>query len=289
MSNQISHSHYPMVEDWTDEFENQKYTLGVAEWLADSLESAVAFRDGWRNKELNIAYGTEARQDYDLFMPEEPPKAIFFYIHGGYWRSFDKNYQSQVAKGALDRQMAVVMAGYRLCPNVKLGEITQDIANCLKHVAKKIGDIPIIISGHSAGGHLACRMICEDMDFSQALSDRIRSVIAISGLFDLRPLLKAAHNLDLRLDLKQAIMESPALLTPKAGVELHAWVGGNERPEFIRQSQLIANIWAGLGATTHLHIEAGRHHFSVTDALKDKSSALMRLIAHKTAPCGAKK
>ena len=29
---------------------------------------------------------------------------------------------------------------------------------------------------------------------------------------------------------------------------MHAWVGDGERPEFVRQTTLIANIWTGLGA-----------------------------------------
>ena len=46
-------------------------------------------------------------------------------------------------------------------------------------------------------------------------------------------------------------------------------VGGDERPEFIRQNQLLANIWIGLGAKTREILVKGMHHFSVIDELSN--------------------
>jgi len=50
---------------------------------------------------LDVAYGTSARQQLDLFPPPEgvtsAPTAIFF--HGGFWKSGDKGDLSLVASG----------------------------------------------------------------------------------------------------------------------------------------------------------------------------------------------
>ncbi len=99
-------------------------------------------------------------------------------------------------------------------------------------------------------------------------------MLTISGLHDLRPLLRLALNADLRLDAAEAAAESPALLEPRPGAAAHVWVGADERPEFLRQSALIANIWTGLRADMSLTVEPGRHHFDVIDGLSDPEFGL---------------
>ena len=137
---------------------------------------------------------------------------------------------------------------------------------------------PIVLAGHSAGGHLAARMICDDGTLPDAVAARIRHCVPISPLSDLRPLLRLALNDTLRLDLAEAVRESPALLTPRAGIPVTCWVGGMERPEFIRQAQLLANIWAGLGAPTDCIVDPGRHHFDVVDGLSAPDSPLTQAL-----------
>ncbi|MFO1144325.1 MAG: alpha/beta hydrolase, partial [Amaricoccus sp.] len=82
----------------------------------------------------------------------------------------------------------------------------------------------------------------------------------------------------LRLDPAEATAESPALLEPVDGLRLHAWVGAAERPEFVRQSRLITNVWTGLGVDTALTVEPARHHFDVIDGLCDPRSRLVEAL-----------
>ncbi|MBP0645243.1 hypothetical protein J8J17_25980, partial [Mycobacterium tuberculosis] len=72
-----------------------------------------------------------------------------------------------------------------------------------------------------------------------------RKTVPISALGDLRPLMKTRMNETFHLDAVEARLESPALLEPQEGIDVTAWVGGAERPEFVRQSTLLANIWSG--------------------------------------------
>lgn len=80
----------------------------------------------------------------------------------------------------------------------------------------------------------------------------------------------------LRLTASEACSESPALLEPVDDVSLTCWVGGDERPEFIRQSRLLANIWTGLGARTNVVVEPGRNHFDVIDGLRSSPGAMVQ-------------
>jgi hypothetical protein len=135
-----------------------------------------------------------------------------------------------------------------------------------------------MLTGHSAGGHLASRMICADAPLPGPMQNRIRNVVSISGLHDLRPLMKARMNETLRLDEAEAVAESPALLRPMENARLTCWVGGGERGEFLRQNALLANIWTGLGAATACVVEPDRHHYSVIDGLADAGHALTRTL-----------
>ena len=100
-------------------------------------------------------------------------------------------------------------------------------------------------------------------------------MLSISGLHDLRPLLKTAMNDGLRLDDLEAAAESAALLSPRASTEVVAWVGADERPEFVRQTELLKTAWR---ATTNIRtvIEPGKHHFNVIEGLADTDSPITK-------------
>ena len=115
-------------------------------------------------------------------------------------------------------------------------------------------------------------MLCDDSRLEASVRDRIAATLSISGLHDLRPLLKTGMNVTLGLTMEEATRESAALQLPRGKSPVTAWVGGDERPEFIRQSELLANVWTGFDVPTRLVVEAARNHFSVVDGLKDPSS-----------------
>nr|MBA3325206.1 alpha/beta fold hydrolase [Paracoccaceae bacterium] len=212
-----------------------------------------------------------------LFLPEGAAPGLAIFVHGGYWRAYDRDVWSHLAAGPLARGWAVAMPGYPLAPEARVAEITRSICEAVTQIAAAIPG-PIVLAGHSAGGHLAVRQVCAGSGLPERTAARVRGVLAISGLFDLRPLLRLALNADLRLDEGEAASESPALLAPRAGARVHVWVGADERPEFLRQSALIANIWTGLRAEMSLTVAPGRHHFDVIAPLADPASALVSAL-----------
>jgi len=169
------------------------------------------------------------------------------------------------------------MPGYVLCPQISISAIAREIAAAIVAMGRELGG-PIRLAGHSAGDHLAIRMLCEDAPLPQSVAGRVLSVLSISGLHDLRPLIRTEMNADLRLDRAEARAESPALLTPRRGVPVTCWVGAGERPEFIRQNALLANVWTGCGVETRAAVKPGRHHFSIIEGLTDPDSGLTRAL-----------
>jgi arylformamidase len=268
------------ISDWNDAYANGPNIPGGERWPQAWVGPAQAYRDELVGKDrarLDIGYGDAARNRFDLFLPEGEPRGLVVFVHGGFWRALDKSFWSHLARGSVDSGYAVAMPSYTLCPDVRIADITREVAAAIARAAAMI-EGPLLLTGHSAGGHLVTRMISATSPLPDSIRSRIRNTVTISGVHDLRPLMKTAMNGDLRIDDAEAQTESPALLQPLPGARLTCWVGSAERPEFVRQNALLANIWIGLGAQTCAIEEPGRHHFNVIDGLADADHPLLRTL-----------
>ncbi len=267
-----------MITDFDDAYSNGAYIPGGAEYPAKWAGLAKAFRAALPagvTAAFDQPFGSGQRQCFDLFQPAGKPKGLAIFVHGGYWMRFAKSDWSHLAGGALERGFAVALPGYTLTPDITIGGITAEVAKAIATIARQV-EGSIHLAGHSAGGHLVTRMICEPSQLSSEVVDRITNVTSISGVHDLRPLLRTAMNATLKLTELEARNESPALRRPRDGTRVMCWVGADERPEFIRQNDLLANIWHGLGAEMSCHHAKAKHHFDVIDDLIDPDSELTR-------------
>ena len=268
------------ITDWDDAYSNSAYIPGGDAYPARWAERAAAFRaelSAAGRAELDLPYGEGERDRYDLFRPDGAARGTVVFVHGGYWMAFDKGHWSHLAAGALARGWAVAMPSYTLCPEGRIAGITLQVARAVETIAQTQPG-PLRLTGHSAGGHLVSRLACADAPLPPEVRERVEHVVSISGLHDLRPLLNTGMNTTLNLDEAEAAAESPALLRPRPGTRITCWAGAAERPEFIRQTELLANIWRGLGAATELRLAGGRHHFDVIDDLTDAKSDLLAAL-----------
>ncbi|MBT0957591.1 alpha/beta fold hydrolase [Alphaproteobacteria bacterium KMM 3653] len=262
--------------DWDEAFKNGDY-IPDGETFPDLwAQQAERFRVSAKGR-LGLPYGALPEERFDLFLPEGPPKGLALFVHGGYWLAFDRSFWSHLAAGPLGHGWAVAMPGYTLAPKARIRSITRQIGRAIAAAADHVAG-PICLTGHSAGGHLVSRMLCDDAPLSAPLRSRIERVVSLSGLHDLRPLLHTEMNQTLRLDVEEARAESSALHPPASQAEIIAWVGGGERPEFLRQSALLVENWGRQGANTRLVVEAERHHFDVIAGLTDPDAPLTRAL-----------
>ena len=265
------------------------YDLAYAN--ADFIPNAMAYPPRWANEaaafraarkdraRLGLVYGAAPRERMDIFLPDQAPRGLVVFVHGGYWRRFDRTDWSHFAAGPLAQGWAVAMPGYSLAPEVHIRDITRQVARAIAFAA---GDVagPIVLTGHSAGGHLAARMNCTDVALPDAVAARLARIVAISPVVDLRPLTRTQMNADLRLDTAESEAESPLLHSARRGIDTLAWVGAEERPAFLDQARWLAETWD----EARLHIAPGRHHFDVIDPLAEPGSML---VAALTAGAGA--
>lgn len=262
--------------DLDDAYANGKYIAGADEFPPRWAAKAKDLRDrlaAQGRAKLDLAYGPHPRNRLDILLPDQPPKGLVVIVHGGYWLAFDKSSWSHLATGALARGYAVALPSYVLAPEARLDEITRQIAAAICFSAESIPG-PIYLTGHSAGGHLVSRMICGDLDLPAGVTSRLAGVVSISGLHDLRPLLRTSMNDNLKLNAATAKAESAILAAHPLPVPITAWVGGNERPAFIDQSRWLAQAWP----TASVVIEPAKHHFDVIDGLESPDSPLMRAL-----------
>ena len=257
-----------------DAYNNRDYIPGAEDYPPRWAAAAAAFRERLLRQgraRLDLAYGPGDRERLDLFLPEGSPKGLSVFIHGGYWRLFDRTYWSHFANGCLLRGWAVAVPSYPVAPDARIASITRSAAHAIEFAAEQV-EGPITLSGHSAGGHLVARMACADSGLADNVRARLAAVVPISPVADLCPLIETSMNADLRLDDVAALAESPALLDKAPGARVHILVGADERPAFLDQARWLADAWPG----TTLEIAPGRHHFDVIEALGDPRSAIVR-------------
>ena len=244
-------------------------------WTDDSAKARATMTG-----HLDLRYGDAPGETLDLFPSRKGDGTCLMFIHGGYWRALDKKDHSFLAPAWVGAGVSLAVVNYDLCPAVTIEEIVRQMLRASRWLwlhAEEYGmdEDRLYVAGHSAGGHLTAMMMAALWPVLDARlpKDLFKGGLAISGLYDLRPLVQVDWlNGDLRLDEAQALKSSPAFLPAATRAPVMTCVGGNESSEFHRQNALLAERWRGAFAGD-LPMP-GRHHFSVLDGLADPSSAL---------------
>jgi len=237
-------------------------------FLADATARTKAL-NAQTKPQRDLAYGGAARQRLDFYKAKDGAPTLVF-IHGGYWRSTDKENWGYVAAGPLAHGINVANIEYTLAPANRIEGIVTEVKQALAWLRanlSRLGGDPekLYVSGHSAGGHLTAMMIGEP---------GIKGALPISGVFDMLPMRLCSMNADFRLDESEEKRTSPMRHIPASGPPQIVAVGGGELPEFVRQSRDYAAAWTGKGLKGRL-LEVGTHnHFSVLDDLADPRGAL---------------
>jgi arylformamidase len=229
---------------------------------------------------VDLPYGESSAEKLDLFPTRSDNAPLLVFIHGGYWRSLDKADFSWIAPPFVNHGIAVALLNYGLAPKTALEDIVRQTLRALAwlyHNANQYGVDPerIYVSGHSAGGHLTAMMMAAlwDVYAPDLPRNLVKGGLAISGLYDLEPLVYAPFiNSDLKLDVHRARRLSPAYLPPATRAPLYTAVGALESSEFRRQNALIGKRWPrNLVRNVPM---PGSNHLTVCDELANPASPL---------------
>jgi len=254
--------------------------------IAERWMAAGAEARGLMSTNLDVAYGDHPRQAYDVFPAEGRDNPILAFIHGGYWHSQDKDLVHFLAPTYVAAGITFVSIDYRLCPEVTIPDVVDDVTAAVRHIsdnASEIGGDPkrLHVAGHSAGGHLTA-MLCG----SAGIPGTIAGGCSVSGLHDLEPIRLCYLNEQLHLDAETARAMSPIRIletTPETGTEaklppLIVTVGGDEGPEYLRQrDELVDGLRAGRQPVLSVDVPGG-NHFTALEAFGDPHHELCQTM-----------
>jgi arylformamidase len=265
--------------DYEVEYNNRARVPENPALMAGWARDAAAYREQCTPR--RIAYGPGARHVIDMFAGQNQDQGkapLVVFIHGGYWQALDGSWFSHMARGLNSHGIGVAVPTYDLCPQVSVADIIMQMREAMRELAELSGQL--VVSGHSAGGHLAACLLATDWKaYDAALpSHLVSAAYAISGLFDLEPLVPTSINKALGLDPATAHAASPLFWKAPSHGSLDAVVGEAESAEYHRQSRSIVDVWGQAwdraGVATRFGTVPAANHFTAIAPLADPASAM---------------
>lgn len=269
-----------MVADWRNmtqaeldaAYDNSRAVVDSPQILAGFEERSRALAER-RPEFLDLRYGPRERQRIDLFSAGSAGSPLLVFIHGGYWQMRCKETFRFLAEGPLRHGISVALSGYTLAPEQSLAGIVEEVRSALRWLREHAAALGfdssrIVVSGWSAGGHLAAMMADEP---------GVTGVLAISGIFDLEPILHSYLNEKLRLAPEEVAGLSPQR-RPLSGRRLIAVCGSAELPELQRQSWDFARLRAAAHLPGGAFTLSGRNHFTILPELEKAEGEITALL-----------
>jgi acetyl esterase/lipase len=132
----------------------------------------------------NMAYGSDARQKMDVYLPKsrKTGSPLVIMIHGGFWLEGDKSGFSQIQQQLFAMGISSVNLNYRyVSANHHYDGLMQDIRLAIDKIKSEANEWSLYtnsihLAGFSAGGHMALLY-----GYSAKRANEIKSVISIAG------------------------------------------------------------------------------------------------------------
>src|SRR5882724_11416797 len=174
---------------------------------------------------LDLRYGPRERNRIDFLKAGERAPTLVF-IHGGYWQMRAKEAFTLFAEGPMAHGINVALVGYTLAPDATLDQIVAEIYAGIDFLSAQLPALGgdgngIVVSGWSAGGHLAAMALSHPI---------VRAGMAISGIYDLEPIRHSYLNEKLKADEATSRRNSPMMQEGGPLKPLSLVVGSAELP-----------------------------------------------------------
>lgn len=221
----------------------------------------------------NLRYGPADRACLDFFPvaePAAPVAPLLVYLHGGYWQELSKDDSAFLAPAWHASGVAHAVVGYTLAPQATLPAIVDECVAALTWLQARAGELgvdagQVVVAGSSAGAYLAAACA--------ARGAPLAAIVAVSGVYDVAPLIGTSINDALGLDtamaaelnlLREGLRFRPAVV---------AW-GEVETAAFKRQSAAFVERLQRAGTPYEALEVPGRNHFDVILDLANPATAL---------------
>jgi arylformamidase len=250
-------------------YDNTKAVANSSALIAARNAASAAFRAAHASA-LDIPYGPRERTRIDLFPASDGSAPCLVFIHGGYWQRNSREMFAMLAEGVAAHGWSVAIPGYTLAPEATLSEIVSEVRLALNWLAANgpalgIGG-PLIVSGWSAGGHLTAMALNHP---------NVAAGLAISGVYDLKPIRDTSLNIALKLTDTEVADLSPLKL-PIVKKPLAIAYGAAELPALVRDSIRFHDARKAANAPGQLVPIPGADHFTILGQLRRADGLLTK-------------
>jgi len=222
--------------------------------------------------ETNIVYAKYGTRELmlDMYLPKVKsalPVPCIIVIHGGGWRSGDKQRFARHAAYLADKGFAAACIGYRLLPEVKIPDCVQDCKAAVRWVRANatryhINPDRLGTIGGSAGGHLVAMLGAsykagklEGNGGNTGVSSRVQAVVAMAAVTDF-----AAFGSKLEMDKDTAALVSPVTYVDKDSAPLLLLHGDGDKLVPLKQSEILLAKYKEAGAPAEMFTFKGAGH-----------------------------
>lgn len=259
---------------------------------------------------MDLSYGDCVDQVLDLYLPIKKTiikpiykenkcetsqkitntKKLQIYIHGGYWQELSKAESSFAARNFQQHDCYFAVLNYSLAPNASLTEIVEQNRQAIAWLASVADQYgfdanEIYLSGSSAGAHLAMMMLLTPWQNYlkpnvpvRKNTPFIKGICAVSGIYDITPLVNTSINQALQLSEEEVQTNSPIFHDVTNVCPVIFAYGDNETAEFKRQTSEMATKLKQINFNLQQNEIAGRNHFDVILDLASPHSWLCQQV-----------
>lgn len=223
------------------------------------------------------AYGDDPSQRIEVYVPRiaaAQPLPVLLFLHGGAWVSGGLQWLRFMAPAVTAVPAVFVACSYRLAPTWRWPAACDDACAALALTSRRSaewgGDAQrLILSGHSAGGHLASLAVLKQR------ATPVRACFPVSTSFDLRygdvPDTSAEGRVYRYLleRREQDAEASPVLHVKDNRVPFHVSWGERDFARIVRASEAMVQALRSEGARVSSFVGEGCGHFDMHLGLAD--------------------
>lgn len=208
-------------------------------------------------------YKRGPRGDVDIYTPEtveeNSPVIVFFY--GGGWNSGEKSEYKFVGQAFASEGYITLIPNYRIHPDVKFPRFVEDGAKAVRHAVKKYPDRPIVMMGHSAGGHIVDLLALNSGYFGNHGVDycnRISGVVSLAGPVGIVPMSEEPYITI--FPQRFTGMDAPLNVVEEPSPEFFLAHGKDDTTVYPQNSQALATAILSRGGKARSKVYDGHDH-----------------------------
>lgn len=242
---------------------------------------------------VDIRYGARGREVLDVILPPrlKAGAPLHVFVHGGYWRSGEKENYRLVAAPVLAAGGVAAIVEYDLMPGQRLEVLVDQVRRSVLWLEKHASDFGadarrLTVSGHSAGAHLASFLAATSLEeTTKPALPSISALLLVSGIYDLSGIPDSFLRDEARMTPAEAATWSPLTSSQLPCPQRIIAFGAEETSPFHEQAAALNTQLHSQDSASELLTVPGLNHMSVVLDLADPAGTLGGRVAKMIASC----